>query len=96
MLLLLLLAATFIGAGTVKAEAVQRVHLDGYDVPLGVPGGDILNACVIDLHQQGTISTVAYVGECTDVLPRFKEKLESDGVTTIVSLSINGHNINLT
>lgn len=30
------------------------------------------------------------------VLPHLKEKLEHDGTTTIVTLSINGHNINLT
>ncbi|MGG4901563.1 hypothetical protein ACLPBM_20420 [Escherichia coli] len=54
------------------------------------------SACVIDLHHGGTISTLAYVGLCEDVLPNLREKLEHDGETTIVTLSINGHNINLT
>lgn len=94
---LLMLATLYISTCSVAlAAAVEKVHLDAYDVPLGAPDGQVYSACVIDLHHGGTISTLAYVGLCEDVLPNLREKLEHDGETTIVTLSINGHNINLT
>ncbi|QBZ71517.1 hypothetical protein [Escherichia phage Lidtsur] len=94
---LLVLATLYVSTCTMAlAATMEKVHLDAYDVPLGAPDGQVYSACVIDLHQGGTISTLAYVGECEAVLPHLKEKLEGDGTTTIVTLSINGHNINLT
>lgn len=97
MFIMLILVSLYVSACPVAmAATVERVHLDAYDVPLGAGDGQVLSACVIDLRQGGTVSTLAYVGECGDVLPHLKEKLEHGGVTTIVTLSINGHNINLT
>lgn len=94
---LLMLATLYLSTAHVAlAATVEKVHLDAYDVPLGAPDGQVYSACVIDLHKAGTISTMAYVGECESLLPRLREKLEHDGQTTIVTLSINGHNINLT
>lgn len=78
------------------AEPVERIHLDAYDVPLMVPPGELVPSCVVDLHKANVISTLAFVGYCSDVLPEIKHRMEADGVTTIVTLSINGHNINLT
>lgn len=93
----LMLATLYVSTCTMAlAATMEKVHLDAYDVPLGAPDGQVYSACVIDLRKGGTVSTLAYVGECEDVLPHLKEKLEHDGVTTIVTLSINGHNINLT
>lgn len=95
--IMLMLVSLYISACSVaKAATVERVHLDAYDVPLGTGDGQVHSACVIDLRQGGTVSTLAYVGECEDVLPHLKEKLEHGVMTTIVTLSINGHNINLT
>ncbi|QQM15400.1 hypothetical protein ROV85_30 [Pantoea phage ROV85] len=94
---LLMLATLYLSTVHVAlAATVEKVHLDAYDVPLGAPDGQVYSACVIDLRKGGTVSTLAYIGECEDVLPHLKEKLEQGGVTTIVTLSINGHNINLT
>ena len=91
---LLVLATLYVSTCTMAlAATMEKVHLDAYDVPLGAPDGQVYSACVIDLHQGGTISTLAYVGECEAVLPHLKEKLEGDGTTTIVTLSINGLNI---
>nr|UVX49263.1 MAG: hypothetical protein [Bacteriophage sp.] len=97
-LFVMLLVMSIYAASSCVAMAgnVERVHLDAYDVPLATPDGQIAPACVIDLHKNHALTTVAFVGVCEDILPRFKENLEHDGTTTIVTLSINGHNINLT
>ena len=97
-LFIMLLVMSIYAATSCVAMAgnVERVHLDAYDVPLATPDGQIAPACVIDLHKDHTLTTVTFVGVCEDILPQFKSALEHDGTTTIVTLSINGHNINLT
>ncbi|MES6487318.1 hypothetical protein ABEQ23_12230 [Cutibacterium acnes] len=93
--ILLFLASLYGVSHTAKASAVERVHLDGYDVPLGLPGGQITDACSIELRKSGEISRMAFVGTCEEVLPRLRESMTQDGTTVLVTLSINGHNINL-
>jgi hypothetical protein len=93
--ILLFLATLYVFSHPVEASAVERVHLDGYDVPLGLPGGQITDACSIELRKSGEISRMAFVGTCEEVLPRLRESMTKDGKTILVTLSINGHNINL-
>lgn len=97
-LFIMLLVMSIYAATSCVAMAgnVERVHLDAYDVPLATPDGQIVPACVIDLHKDRTLTTVVFVGVCEDILPQVKSAIEHDGTTTIVTLSINGHNINLT